>query len=348
VRVIEPQVRTRLADKTTLRVGGDARSFVIAQDERELVDTVAALDAAGQPVLILGGGSNLLVADEGFPGTVVQVGTRGIDVDESGCTGAIVTVAAGENWDDFVKYTIEREYSGVETLSGIPGLVGATPIQNVGAYGGEVADTIETVRTWDRLTRQYATFPMADCRFAYRTSRFKAEPGRYIVLTVTFQFRFNYRAQPIRYPELARTLGVAVGARPPAAEVREAVLRLRAAKGMVLDGADHDTWSAGSFFTNPVLDAEQAVALPVDAPRWPMPDGRFKTSAAWLIDHAGFHRGYGDGRARLSSKHPLALTNRGGARAADILALAREVRQGVERVFGVKLEAEPVLVGCAL
>jgi UDP-N-acetylmuramate dehydrogenase len=337
-----------LAEHTTLRLGGAARAWTTVTSEQEFVETVFDLDAAGEPVLVLGGGSNLVVADAGFDGTVVQVAGRGIDADEDGCTGAIVRVEAGEDWDDFVAYAVEQEWSGVEMLSGIPGRVGAAPIQNIGAYGGEIADTVQIVHTWDRQTRQRATFPMAACQFGYRTSRFKAEPDRYLITAVTFQFRMASRSAPIRYAELARVLGVELGARPPAREVREAVLRLRAGKGMVLDETDKDTWSAGSFFTNPILSAADAASLTEGAPRWPTPDGGVKTSAAWLIEHAGFGRGYGDGPARLSTKHTLALTNRGSATTDDVLALARTIRAGVAATYGIRLEPEPVLIGCSL
>lgn len=342
------QTAERLADHTTLRVGGPARSWVRVTSDDEFVQTVADLDAAGEAVLVLGGGSNMVIADEGFDGTVVEVANAGIDADEEGCAGAIVRVGAGQDWDSFVAAAIEQEWSGVETLSGIPGRVGAAPIQNVGAYGGEIADTVQTVHAWDRQAAARATFPMAACGFGYRTSRFKSEPGRYLITAVTFQFRMASRSAPIRYAELAKTLGVDLGARPPAREVREAVLRLRAGKGMVLDDADHDTWSAGSFFTNPILSTTEAAALPPEAPRWPLVDGRVKTSAAWLIEHAGFTRGFGDGPAQLSSKHTLALTNRGGARAADVVELARTIRDGVAASYGLTLEPEPILVGCTL
>ena len=337
-----------LADHTTLRVGGPASRLVIAGTERELVDTVADCDGRGEPVLIVGGGSNLLVSDDGFPGTVVLVATGGLRADESACGGAVATVAAGENWDAFVAYAVGREWTGIEALSGIPGSVGATPIQNVGAYGAEVASLISSVRTWDRVERTQRTFAAADCGFGYRTSRFKREPGRYIVLEVSFQFPLGSLGAPIAYAELARRLGVEPGERAPAAEVRSAVLAIRGSKGMVLDDADHDTWSAGSFFTNPILSQEAAAALPAEAPRFPMADGRVKSSAAWLIQHAGFARGHGGGRARLSAKHVLALTNRGGASAADVAALAREVRDGVRAAYGVELVPEVNLVGVAL
>lgn len=344
----------RLSDHTTLRLGGPARRFVAAATEADLIGCVAAADAADEPVLVLGGGSNLVVADEGFPGTVVQVATRGVDADvqdpdDLACLSAVtLTVAAGEDWDALVARCVANGWCGVEALSGIPGRVGATPIQNVGAYGQEVGDTIARVRTWDRVDRTQRTFAAADCGFGYRTSRFKAEPGRYLVLEVTFLLKQGTLSGPLHYAELARRLGVSPGGRAPLAEVRDAVLGLRAGKGMVLDPDDHDTWSAGSFFTNPVLPPAEAARLPADAPRWPQPDGTVKTSAAWLIDHAGFARGYGDGRARLSNKHPLALTNRGGASTAELLDLAGEVIRGVRAAYGVCLVNEPVLVGVTL
>lgn len=339
----------RLADHTTLRLGGPARDWVVATTEAELTAAVTAADAAGTPVLVLGGGSNLVVADEGFDGTVVEVATRGISSDLEGsdptCGGAMVTVAAGERWDAFVAYAVEHGWIGVEALSGIPGAVGATPIQNVGAYGQDVSQTIAQVRVWDRMLRGVRTFANADCRFGYRTSRFKADPGRHVVLSVTFQLRQGTLAAPVAYAELARTLGIEVGGRAPLTEVRAAVLGLRRGKGMVLDPADHDTWSAGSFFTNPVVAAAD---LPEGAPAWPQPDGSVKTSAAWLIERAGFPRGYGRGNVGLSTKHTLALTNRGGASTAELLGLAREIRDGVRERFGITLANEPVLVGADL
>jgi UDP-N-acetylmuramate dehydrogenase len=340
-----------LAEHTTLRLGGPVDDYVVARTEQALVAAVAEADAAGTPVLVLAGGSNVVVADEGFAGRVVQVATTGVradadDPDDLGCLGAVtVTVAAGEDWDPFVARAVGSGWVGVEALSGIPGSVGATPIQNVGAYGQEVARTIASVRTWDRVDRTQRTFAAADCGFGYRTSRFKQQPGRHLVLDVTFLLRQGTLGTPVGYAELAGALGVGPGDRAPLTEVRDAVLALRRTKGMVLDPTDHDTWSAGSFFTNPVLDP---AALPAGAPAWPQDDGRVKTSAAWLIEHAGFSRGYGAGPARLSTRHTLALTNRGGARTADLLALAREVRDGVRDRFGVTLVPEPVLVGCTL
>jgi len=340
-----------LRDLTTLHLGGPAGEFVVAETEAALIDAVTATD--GRPVLLLGGGSNLVIADEGFDGRVVQIATRGITIDDaSQCAGVSVHVAAGEPWDDFVAHAVGQGWVGVEALSGIPGLVGATPIQNVGAYGQEVSGTIASVRVWDRVLRGVRTFANAECQFGYRTSRFKADPARHVVLSVEFQFPTGDLGAPVQYAELARTLGVDIGRRAPMEQVRETVLGLRRGKGMVLDPADHDTWSAGSFFTNPLLDPDRAAALPEDAPRWPQADGRVKTSAAWLIDHAGFGKGYGldanGGRVGLSTKHPLALTNRGAAATADLVALAREVRDGVEAKFGVRLIPEPVFVGCSL
>ncbi len=338
-----------LAGHTTLRVGGPARRFVPATTEADLVSAVKGCDERGEPVLILGGGSNTLIGDDGFDGTVVSVATRGIQADEvTACGGAFLTAAAGEPWDALVARAVAEECTGVEALSGIPGTVGATPIQNVGAYGQEVASAIARVRTWDRRDNKVTTFSVAECGFGYRASRFKSEPGRWLVLDVSFQFKLGSLSAPIRYAELAGRLGVQLGERAPMTAVRDAVLALRRGKGMVVDPADHDTWSAGSFFTNPTLAAAAAARLPADAPRYPMADGQVKMSAAWLIDHAGFHKGYGTPPATLSTKHVLALTNRGGATAGDILALAREVRDGVRDRFGVVLTPEPTLVGVTL
>ena len=334
-----------LANHTTLRVGGPVADFVVATTEAELVEAVRGADDVGKPVLVLGGGSNVLVSDSGFDGRVVAVRTAGLRSDADACGGAVVRVAAGEVWDDLVVRAVQEGWVGVEALSGIPGLVGATPIQNVGAYGQEVSETVASVRCWDRQAGEVRTLFNRDCRFGYRTSRLKQEPGRWVVLEVVLQLRLGDLGTPVAYPELAARLGVDVGDRVPLAGVREAVLDLRRRKGMVLDPADHDTWSAGSFFTNPLLPAEQ---VPAGAPAWPQPDGTVKTSAAWLIEHAGFERGHGNDRAALSGKHTLALTNRGGATAADLVTLARQIRDGVRARFGIQLVNEPVLVGCAL
>ena len=351
---------TTLAELTTFRIGGPARRFVRATTEAELVDAVAGADAAGEPLLLVAGGSNLLVADEGFPGTVVQIATTGLRVgSEDFCSGGFVTVAAGEDWDGLVATAVGRGWAGIEAMSGIPGSVGATPVQNVGAYGQDVGQTLASVRTWDRVDRRVRTFAVADLQLGYRDSLLKRSrvalagdhpESRYVVLDVSFQFLLGHGlSEPVAYPELARALGVGVGERAPAADVRAAVLGLRGGKGMVLDADDPDTWSAGSFFTNPVLGAAEAAALPADAPRFDAGDGRVKTSAAWLIDRAGFAKGYGaPGPATLSTKHTLALTNRGDARAADVLAVARTVAAGVRDAFGVTIVNEPVLVGLRL
>jgi UDP-N-acetylmuramate dehydrogenase len=338
-----------LARHTTLHLGGPAGTWTEATTEAELVEAVTAGDATGTPTLVLAGGSNLVVADTGVTGPVVKIATAGVRADVEGdgpsCGGVLVTVAAGESWDDLVTRAVERGWVGIEALAGIPGSVGATPIQNVGAYGQEVSQTIATVRVWDRKLRGVRTFAAADCGFGYRTSRFKQDPGRHVVLDVTFQLPLGTYGAPLAYAELARTLNLEVGERALIGSVREGVLALRTRKGMVLDPADHDTWSAGSFFTNPVVAPG---AVPDGAPAWPQPDGAVKTSAAWLIEHAGFGKGYGNDSVSLSTKHTLALTNRGSATTRDLLALARELRDGVRETFGITLVNEPVPVDCKL
>ena len=353
-----------LSSLTTMRVGGSADRMVTVESADELVDAVREVDDAGEPLLVLAGGSNLVVADEGFPGTVVRVATTGVTVEsDDRCGGANVRVAAGEPWDEVVTRAVAEGWSGIEALSGIPGSAGATPIQNVGAYGQEVGRVIARVRVWDRADGRVRTLTNADCGFRYRDSRLKAAQGptgRRVVLDVLFQLRVADLSEPVRYADLARQLDVPLGARVPLREAREAVLALRRRRGMVLDASDHDTWSCGSFFTNPVLTEAQfsaledrAAARPGPAlgapPRFAAGDGCAKTSAAWLIERAGFGRGHHlPGPAALSSKHTLAVTNRGGATAADVVSLARTIRDGVEEVFGVRLVNEPVLVGLSL
>ena len=317
-----------LAELTTLRLGGPAGALVEARTEAELVE--AAPDAA----LILAGGSNVVVADAGVPGTVVRVLTRGVARE-----GAVLTVAAGEDWDALVAMCVAEGLRGFECLSGIPGSVGATPIQNVGAYGQEVSETVVSVRVLDRATGEVVDMTPAECGFVYRGSVFKYH-DRGVVLSVTFALREADVSGPLHYAELCRALDVPVGGCAPLADVREAVLALRRRKGMVIDPADPDSVSAGSFFTNPILDR-----APDGAPAWPEPDGRVKTSAAWLIEQAGFTRGYGNGRVGISSKHTLALVNRGGGTTVELLALAREIAAAVRDRFGVDLHPEPVLVG---
>ncbi len=348
-------VSTTLADLTTLRVGGPVADLVDVETEAEFIDALRAADADGSGLLVLGGGSNILAADEGFAGPVVRDRRRDITVESAdACGGAAVRVAAGTPWEDVVEAALANDWMGVECLTGIPGSTGATPVQNVGAYGQEVAEVISTVRCWDRGEQRVRTFAAGELDFGYRSSLLKASLGgrwgvtpRYVVLEVSFQLRLADRSAPIRYAELADALGVPLGARADAAEVRSAVRTLRARKGMVLDPGDHDTWSAGSFFTNPIVARE---LVPEGAPAFEVPGSEsVKTSAAWLISRAGFERGFGLGAAAaLSGKHVLALTNRGGASAADLVALARAVRAGVRDAFGITLVPEPVLVGVDL
>lgn len=334
-----PQLR--LSALTTLRVGGPASAYVVADTTEKLISAAAA---AEDSLLLIGGGSNLLVSEDGWPGTVVRIANRGIAAEPNG-QSVILDVAAGEPWDELVAYAVAQGLSGIECLAGIPGLTGATPIQNVGAYGAEIADVLVSVDVWDRTTGDVGVLSAAACQFAYRTSVFKHD-DRFVVLGVELRLGTGGLSAPIRYAELARTLGVAVGERVPVAAARAAVLELRASKGMVLDAEDRDTWSAGSFFTNPILAPDR---VPAGAPAWPTSDAALvKTSAAWLIEHAGFGKGYGSAVASLSSKHTLALTNRGGATADDLLSLAREIRDGVLARFGVELRPEPLLIGCEL
>lgn len=333
-----------LADLTTLRVGGAATRLLTAETTDELV--AQALDAFDDHEwLVLGGGSNLLVADQGFDGTVVLVRTTGIDADRD-ADGVTVRVAAGEPWDPFVATTVANGWTGLEALSGIPGTVGASPVQNIGAYGVELADVLTRVEFLDAATGERAWLPATELALGYRTSTLK-HGRRGVVLTVEFRLGLaGERGVPVRYAQLAGSLGVELGALVPPTTVRDEVLRLRGSKGMVLDGDDHDTWSAGSFFTNPIVSPAFAETLPTDAPRWPAGDD-VKLSAAWLIEHAGVHRGYAvpGSRAAISSKHTLALTNRGGATAAQVAELARFVQVTVLNRFGVSLVPEPVVVG---
>jgi UDP-N-acetylmuramate dehydrogenase len=342
---------TDLAELTTLRLGGPARRMVEARTEEEAIAAVEAADAAGEPLLIMAGGSNLVVADAGFAGTVVRIMTAGVERRDG-----LVEVQAGEPWDPFVEARVSEGLAGIECLSGIPGSVGATPIQNVGAYGQDVSESIVSVRVYDRRRGSVEELPPDACEFTYRSSAFKRNPGRWVVLAVTFALDRQSQSRPIRYPELARTLGVEQGTAAPLADVRAAVLALRRGKGMVIDPDDPDSVSVGSFFTNPILDAADFAALErrvrerlgpdAPPPGFPEPDGRVKTSAAWLVERAGYGRGYGSpGPAAISSKHSLAITNRGGATTAEVLSLAREVAAGVWRELGVRLVPEPVLVG---
>ncbi|MGN6608226.1 MAG: UDP-N-acetylmuramate dehydrogenase [Jatrophihabitans sp.] len=331
-----------LSELTTLRLGGPARRVATATTTDGLVELVRGADAAGEPVLLVGGGSNLVVADDGWPGLVVLVRTAGLAVQDDGDT-VLVEADAGLPWDDFVARTVAEGWSGLAAMSGIPGSVGATPVQNVGAYGSEIADVLESLRVLDRSTGAVEDWPAARCGFGFRTSAFK-HTDRFVVLTVRLRLAVGPDAPPIRYLELARRLGVEPGERAPSARVREVVLDLRRSKGMVLDADDPDTWSVGSFFVNPFVPRE---LVPDGCPNWEV-DGQVKLSAAWLIEHAGFHKGFGRDHVTLSTKHTLALTNRGGATTAELLDVARVIRDGVETRFGIRLRPEAHLVGVEL
>mgnify|MGYP000741746796 FL=1 len=335
-----------LRDYTSLRVGGPAKKFVEVGTESEII---AAIEAAGDtPILIIGGGTNILVADSGFEGTVIRITSHSMQSEIDACSGATLTIGAGENWDEFVATTLERGFAGLETLSGIPGTVGAAPIQNIGAYGHEVSEFITRVRTYDRQAKALKTFTNSECEFSYRNSHFKAHPGRYVVLDVQFNLRQGEMTTAITYAELAKKLGIEVGEKAPISATRTAVLELRAAKGMLLNPSDRDSWSAGSFFTNPIITQEVANQLPEGAPKWPTADGKVKTSAAWLIENSGVHKGDSHGGARVSTKHVLALTNAGNATATDIAELAKSAQKSVYEKFGITLEAEVNLVGITL
>ncbi len=345
-----------LSELTTLRLGGPPARLLSIDSEDALLETVRAADGAGEPLLLLAGGSNVVVADAGFAGIVARVLTRGVEGVHMADGRIRLNVAAGESWDAIVAACVADGLAGIEALSGIPGSVGATPIQNVGAYGQEVADVLIAVRALDRVSGALHDLDTEECLFDYRSSVFKRDPGRWVVLGASFALEPTGVSEPVRYAELAARLGVEIGARAPVAEVREAVLALRRGKGMVLDPLDPDTVSAGSFFTNPILRARDFDAFAQRAaerlgdgakpPAWPVEPRAVKMSAAWLIERAGFRRGYGnpDGIA-ISSKHTLALTNRGAGTTTELVGLAQEIAAGVREAFGVELVPEPVFVG---
>ena len=359
----------RLSEITTMGVGGPADRFILARTREEILEAVQDADAAGTPLLIVGGGSNLVIADEGYRGTVLQIATRGITVgdiavgEDTTVTGTVpVTIEAGHPWDEAVAWTVEHELGGLEALSGIPGAAGATPVQNVGAYGADVSNTLLSIEAWDRHEGRLVTMQASELDLTYRNSVLKraTQNGspRWVVLAVTFGLKRG-EALPVAYDQLARALNVELGTRVSLADVREAVLGLRRSKGMVVDPQDPDTNSCGSFFMNPIVEESLTSALPADAPRYPArKDGHVKLSAAWLIDHAGYHKGFGmkdqpgeeiaGGRASLSSKHTLAVTNQGGASCADVVAVARAVRAGVKEAWGIELHHEPLLIGTSL
>ena len=330
-----------LAPLTTLRLGGPARRLVTVYDEASLLQVLAQ-----GPALVLGGGSNVVLPDAGIDGTVIRLALHGTSARSCG-DRVLMTVAAGEDWDVLVAHTVAEGLAGLEALAGIPGSVGASPVQNIGAYGQEVAAVVASVRAYDRRAGEVVELPAEACGFGYRTSMFKAEPDRWVVLSVAFSLTPGALSAPVAYAELARVLGVELGAAAPLAQVREAVLRLRKGKGMVVDPTDPDSRSVGSFFTNPRLTPEQFADLQQrapDVPSWAEADGRRKVPAAWLVEHAGFSKGAFPGPVGISSKHALALVHRGGGTTAELLAVARAIRDGVREAFGVELVNEPVLV----
>jgi UDP-N-acetylmuramate dehydrogenase len=341
------QVRrdARLADLTTLAVGGPIDRLVEVTSRAELVAAVRDADDAGRPLLVLGGGSNIVAPDSGWPGDVVLVRTRGIARRDT-ADAVELEVEAGEPWDDLVAFTVDHGLAGMEALSGIPGATGATPVQNVGAYGQEVAALITAVRVLDRAAGVERVLSPAELGFGYRDSRLKQQPGASVVLAVTFALRRSDRSSAVSYAELATRLGVELGDTAPLAEVRAAVLELRRGKGMVWDPADPDSRSAGSFFTNPVVPVAAAVE---GCPSWPAGVGadgaaQVKLSAAWLVQHAGYGRGTRVGRVGTSSRHSLALTTEPGATATELLTFADQVVAAVREQFGVTLVPEPTAV----
>jgi UDP-N-acetylmuramate dehydrogenase len=336
-----------LAPLTTFRIGGPARYFVDAPSEVALLDAIHFAKDKNLPIFVLGGGSNVLVADAGFPGLVIKVGIPGIEWESAG-DRTIVRSGAGEEWDALVAACVERDLAGIECLSGIPGSVGGTPVQNVGAYGQEVSEVLVNVRAYDRQADSVIELSREQCEFAYRTSLFNTTAkNRYIVLQVTYSL-VNHGEPAVRYSDVMREFEGKSGA-PKLAEVRAAVRRIRARKAMLLEEGDPDCRSAGSFFKNPIVGEERFNELQASAgpgvPRYPATPGKVKTAAAWLIERAGFAKGYCLGPAGLSTKHTLALINKGDAKAEDIVRLAREIQARVHDKFGIDLAPEPVFVG---
>ena len=335
------------AEHTTLRVGGEVSRWIVARSEEACIEAIVECDDIGGPVLVVGGGSNIVCSDEPFDGTVVQVGNTGVSITDRGGHLRVVA-AAGEPWDDVVVRTMEAGSAAFAPLSGIPGLIGATPIQNVGAYGAEVSQFITDVRVWDRRERAVRQLTDGECSFGYRSSALKSRPDRFVVLEVSFDVP-EIESVIVDYQQLADRLGVAVGEECNGELVRETVLGLRRSKGMVLDADDRDTWSVGSFFVNPIVSEDHVRDVPGDCPRFPAEHG-VKVSAAWLIENSGIPHGFHlpDSGARISTKHSLAICNANAATSQDVIELARYVRDRVRGAFGVELEPEPRMVGCAL
>ena len=336
-----------LAPLTTLGIGGPARYFIRARSVDEIREAITWTAGNGEPLLVLGGGSNVLIADEGFPGLVLHIALRGINVESEDPDSVMVKVAAGEVWDEFVALAVANRWAGIECLSGIPGSTGATPIQNVGAYGQEVSETIVRVEALDRSNSRVITLNNRECGFGYRSSLFKnREKDRYVVLAVTFRLRPN-GAAAVRYPELRKYLEDRGASLEDLQQARDAVIAVRRRKGMVLDPADPDTRSDGSFFMNPIITRsafEELAARSGNMPNFPAGDD-VKLSAGWLIENAGFTKGFVHGNVGLSSKHTLAIINRGGGTAREVLELVRMIQQKVREKFGVEIQPEPNLIG---
>jgi len=334
----------KFAELTTFRVGGEIANVVCGTSEELIIETLTR-----EPdTQIVGGGSNILATDDRFNGTVLVIETKGNELDYDACSGGMITVAAGVEWDEFVSQTVAAGFSGLETLSGIPGKVGAAPIQNIGAYGQEFSSVVSRVRTWDRKNKEQRTFTANQCGFGYRTSIFKEDRNRYAILDVTVQLKKGELSIPITYPELARELEISSGERAAVTNVREATLAIRKRKGMVLASTDRDSWSAGSFFINPTVKPEVADTLPSEAPQWPNSDGSIKLSAAWLLENSGISKGERLGGAGISAKHVLAIINADSATSSEVVELARRCQSAVQNRFGITLVPEVQLIGLAL
>ncbi len=339
-----------LADLTTFRIGGKARFFVRAETEKDIVETIEFVDSNNLDLFVLGGGSNILISDDGYQGLVLHIATRGISIGNEKGKTVLVTARAGEDWDEFVEFCVKRNLAGIECLSGIPGLIGGTPIQNVGAYGQEVSETIVSVRVFDRITGKIRTMDNDDCGFGYRKSVFNSTaPDRYIVLSVTYALTKAGNPK-IVYKDLIEEFP---GKAPTLIETRQAVCRIREKKGMLVRQGGHDAQSAGSFFKNPLVSIDglrEIESVATDAglgvvPMFRIDQNQVKVPAAWLIEKAGFEKGFKKGNAGLSTKHSLAITNRGGATASEIVTLKELIQERVKDIFGVKLIPEPNFIG---
>jgi len=344
------QENIELKNLTTLKIGGAARFFVSTESEEEVVEAVKFADENDLQIFVLGGGSNVLISDKGFDGLVLQINLRGIEIKKEDGDDVIVSAKAGEDWDEFVKFCVEKNLAGIECLSGIPGFVGGTPIQNVGAYGQEVSETITRVKVFDRKSKEILTLNNSECKFTYRASIFNTtDKNRFIVLQVNYKLEKNGEPKII-YKDLIKFFD---GKNPDLKEMREAVCRIRAEKAMLVRQGGLDAQSAGSFFKNPIVSKSQFEKVSEtakkmnlgDVPSFKADGENVKIPAAWLIEKSGFHKGFQKGNAGLSTKHTLALTNRGDAKATEIIALKDEIQRKVLEVFGIELKTEPVFVG---